>query len=240
MVRQKLNKEALRRKSRTEIITPCAGLLVLVFVVIEALCKAAAGPRPSLNSDAMLVTYMSTSASWILGSVLADTFVLVSMTMFLVGLLVLAYRKVNYITTAMVAGALFGIIYVAITLFGDSFDAGTALDATQSVGNANVIRTLIESHIIVFGSVGGIILACVSTAFGILIFTSRILPRWIAVVGFAVATLNIIAVPALFNIYGTWNNQIALLALVSCVVWVVLSSIALAFKKQTREVTNIL
>ena len=170
--------------SRSEIVTSLSGLSVLVFVVIEALCKAAAGPRPSLNDSSILVSYMSWSASSILGSVIADTFVLASMTVFLAGILNLAYRKLGRITMAMVVGALFAVIYVTITLFGDSFDAGTALDAIQSVGDANVIRTLIEAHIIVFGPLGGIILAGVASAFGILIIESRLLPRWVAVTGF--------------------------------------------------------
>jgi hypothetical protein len=212
---------------RAEIVTFLSGISVLVFVVIEAICKAAAGPRPSLNNGSALVTYMSWSAPWILGSVIADTFVLASMIVFLAGILALAYKKLNRITMAMVTGALFTIIYATITFFGDSFDAGTALDATQSVGDANVIRTLIEAHIVVFGPVGGIVLAFVASAFGILIVESRLLPRWIAIVGFIVALLNIIAIPALFNVYGVWDNRIALLALVSCVAWVVASSIAL-------------
>lgn len=219
--------------SRSEIVTSLSGLSVLVFVVIEALCKAAAGPRPSLNDSSILVSYMSWSASSILGSVIADTFVLASMTVFLAGILNLAYRKLGRITMAMVVGALFAVIYVTITLFGDSFDAGTALDAIQSVGDANVIRTLIEAHIIVFGPLGGIILAGVASAFGILIIESRLLPRWVAVTGFVVALLNIVAIPALFDVYHAWNNQIALLALVSCVAWVVTSSVALILRKRS-------
>jgi hypothetical protein len=214
---------------RARVVTSSAAILVLIFVVLEAACKAAAGPRPSLDAGSQLVTYMSTSSSWILGSVIADTFVLASMTAFLAGILLLAYRKLGHITMAMVVGALFAIIYVTITVFGDSFDAGTALDATQSVGDPNVIRTLIEAHVVVFGPVGGVILAGVAAAFGVLIIESRILPRAVAIAGFVVAALNIIAIPALFNVYGAWNNQIALLALVSCVAWVVISGITLVF-----------
>jgi hypothetical protein len=231
MIKQKFKNATLSPRSRSEVITYCAGFSVFIFVIIEAVCKALAGPRPSL-SDSSIVTYMSTSSFWILGSVIADTFVLASMTVFLAGLLILVYEKLRRITIAMITGALFGIIYVTITLFGDSFDAGTALDATQSIGNANIIRTLIEAHVVVFGPVGGIILALVAYSFGILIFNSHILPRWIAVVGFIVSALNIVAIPALFNVYHNWNNQIALLALVSCVVWVVVSSIVLTFRKK--------
>jgi len=214
-----------------EIFTALSGLSVLVFVIIEAICKAVAGPRPSLNDSSALVTYMSNSASWILGSVIADTFVIASMTVFLAGLLFLAYQKLGRITTSMVTGALLAIIYATITLFGDSFDAGTALDAVQSVGDANIIRTLIEAHIVVFGPVGGIILAGVATAFGIIIIESKVLPRLVAIAAFIVTALNIIAVPAVFDVYHAWNNQIALIALVSCVVWVVLSSVTLLLRK---------
>lgn len=218
---------------RAEIVTSFAGLSVLIFVVIEAVCKAAAGPRPSLSEGSELVAYMSSSASWILGVVIADTFVLAAMTVFLAGLLVLAYRKLRRITMAMVAAAFFAVIYVTITLIGDSFDAGTVLNATQSVGDANVIRTLIEAHIVVFGPLGGIILAFLAGAFGILIIESRVLPRWIAIAAFAVTVINIIAIPAVFDVYRDWNNQIALLALVSCVAWVVISSVALVLRKHT-------
>lgn len=216
---------------RSEIVTSLSGISVLVFVVIEAMCKAAAGPRPSLNESSQLVTYMSNLASWILGSVIADTFVIASMVVFLAGLLFLAYQKLGHITMPMVAGALLAVIYATITLFGDSFDAGTALDAVQSVGDANIIRTLIEAHIVVFGPVGGIILAGVATAFGILIIESKVLPRLVAIAAFIVTALNIIAIPAVFDVYHAWNNQIALIALVSCVVWVVLSSVTLLLRK---------
>lgn len=220
---------------RVEIVTACAGLSVLIFVIIEAICKEAAGPRPSLSDGAALVSYMSTSASWILGVVIADTFVIAAMTVFLAGLLLLAYRRTKRITMAMVAAALFAIIYATITLFGDSFDAGTALNAVQSVGDANVIRTLIEAHIIVFGPVGGIVLAFLAGAFGIVIIESRLVARPVAVAAFVVAALNIIAIPAVFDVYREWNNQIALVALVSCVVWVVVTSVALVAPLVTKK-----
>jgi hypothetical protein len=219
-----------RSDYRAEIVTCFAGLSVLVFVVIEAIFKAAAGPRPSLDESSALVAYMSTSGSWILGVVIADTFVLAAMAVFLAGLIVLAYRKLRRITMAMVVAAFFAIIYVTITLFGDSFDAGTVINATQSVGDGQVIRMLTEAHTVVFGPIGGIVLAFLAGAFGVLIIESRLLPRWIAIAAFTVAIINIVAIPALFDVYRSWNNQIALLALVSCVVWVVLSSIALVAK----------
>lgn len=212
-----------------KISTIFAGFSVLVFVVIEAICKAIAGPRPSLNESAQLVTYMSTNSFWILSSVIADTFVLTAITVFVAGFLFLAYKKIGRMTMTMIAAALFVIIYATITLLGDGFDAGTALNATQSVGDATVIRTLIEAHILIFGPMGGIILAGLSTACGIVILESRIVSRWVALAGFVVAALNIIAIPAAFNGYGAWNNQVALAALVSCALWVITASIALLY-----------
>lgn len=218
-----------------KITTISAGFSVLTFVLIEAICKAIAGPRPSLNESTQLVTYMSTNSFWILSSVIADTFVLVAITVFVAGFLFLAYKKLGRITMAMIVAALFVIIYVTITLLGDGFDAGTALNATQSVGDATVIRTLIEAHILIFGPMGGIILAGLSTACGVVVLESRIVRRWVAFAGFVVAALNIIAIPAAFGGYGAWNNQVALIALVSCAVWVVISSVAFLVKGSPQK-----
>lgn len=212
---------------REVIVTSSAGFSVLAFVIIEAICKAIAGPRPSLDESTQLVLYMSTSSFWILSSVIADTFVLTAITVFVAGFLFLAYKKLGRITMAMVAAILFVIIYATITLLGDGFDAGTALNATQSAGDANVIRTLIEAHILIFGPMGGIILAGLSTACGVVVLESRVVHRWVAFAGFVVAALNVIAIPAAFGGYGVWNNQIALIALVSCAAWVIAASISL-------------
>lgn len=222
---------------RAKIVTIYAGLAMLLFVIIEAICKAIAGPRPSLDESAQLVAYMSTAASWILGSVIADTFVLTAMVVFIAGFLYLAYAKLQRVTMAMFVTALFVIIYATITLLGDGMDAGTALNAIQSTGDATVIRTLIEAHIIVFGPLGGIILSALAAASGIVVLESRVAARWVAMTGFIVAALNIIAIPAVFDAYGAWNNQIALLALVSCVAWVFAVSVAFfvsIVRKQTQ------
>lgn len=220
---------SIRRRFSSTTVTALAGMFVVLFVVIEAICKAYAGPRPPLLQGPQLVGYMASSAGWILASVIADTFVLVCMAVFLAGLLMLAYRRTRRVSLPMVCAAFFTIIYVTVTLIGDSFDAGTALDATQSVGNADIIRGLIEAHIVAFGPIGGIVLAFLAASFATLLIRSHLLPWWTAAAGFIVAVLNIIAIPALFDAYHSWNNQVALVALVSCVVWVGVVSAVMAF-----------
>jgi hypothetical protein len=76
---------------------------------------------------------------------------------------------------------------------------GTALDTVGAPADPSVLRALTEGHMVMFGSIGCVLLALVAAASGYVTFASGALPNWTGWVAYAVALLNLIAVPTMFG-----------------------------------------
>jgi hypothetical protein len=92
-----------------------------------------------------------------------------------------------------------GLVFVGVTLVGDAMEGGAVLDAASGHPDASVLRALTEGHMLMFGSIGCVLLALVSAASGYVTLVSGALPRWTGIVAYVVAILNVIAVPTMFG-----------------------------------------
>jgi hypothetical protein len=98
-----------------------------------------------------------------------------------------------------------GLLFVGVTLVGDAMEGGAALDAASGHPDPSVLRALTEGHMLMFGSIGCVLLALVSAASGYVTLASGALPRWTGIVAYVVAVLNVIAVPTMFG--GTSDSS---------------------------------
>ena len=203
-----------------------SALAVAVFLVVEAVTKLTMGERPELDESTALVEYIRSTATQTFVVILADTFVMAFLIVFLACFrhLVIASRPDLEWVTQVTFGA--GLVFIAVTLVGDSMDGGAALDVIGLRPDPSVIRALIVGHSIMFGSTGAVLLALVCATAAYLTFASGALRRWTGVLAATTAVSNLaLAVlgfggtsPSNFFAVGGIGN--ALLGIFPWLIWV--------------------
>lgn len=209
-------------------LTGFAAIAVAILTLAEFLLKLPMETRPSLGSNEELVSFITTHASTTLTVVIVDTLLMSCLIIFFAGfrqLIIKARRDLAWITD-LAFGA--GLVFVTVTLIGDAMDGGAALDTVNSyLPDATVIRTLTEGHMLMFGSIGCILIALVSATFAYTTFASRAVPRWTGWIGYAVALMNLLAIPTVFgdtdpkNFFSAGGMAVTLLATFPFLLWVI-------------------
>lgn len=209
-------------------LTGFAAIAVAILTLAEFLLKVSTGTRPSLGNNEELVTFITTHASTTLTVVIIDTLLMCCLIIFFAGfrqLIIRARRDLAWITD-LAFGA--GLVFVTVTLIGDAMDGGAALDTVNSyIPDAIVIRTLTEGHMLMFGSVGCILIALVSATFAYTTFASGAVPKWTGWIGYAVALMNLLAIPTVFgntdptNFVSAGGMAVTLLATFPFLLWVI-------------------
>jgi hypothetical protein len=203
-----------------------SALTVAAFLILEAVTKLTIGARPPLDESDALVEYVSASSAQIITVILADTFLMGALIVFLGSfrhLVGAANPELDWIGSVMYGA---GLVFVSVTLVGDALDGGTALDVWDLKPDPSSIRALIEGHTLMFGSIGSVLLALVSATAAYLTFASGVVPRWTGVFAGITAVSNLIWAPVAFGgtapgsflAAGGWGN--ALLAIFPWLVWV--------------------
>lgn len=209
-----------------------AAIVVAGFLVTEAVAKLTVGARPALDESDALVAFIERSSAAIIVVILADTFLMAALVVFLGAfrqLVVAARPHLSWIADVMFGG---GLVFITVTLVGDALDGGTALDTWNVRADPSAIRALIEGHTLMFGSIGSVVLALVSAAAAYLTFASGVVPRWTGVFAGITAASNLVWAPVAFGgtepgsflAAGGWGN--ALLATFPWLVWVLCVGIA--------------
>ena len=206
--------------------TGISAFAVAVFLAIESITKLTAGERPELDNSEALVAYTQATTTQTIIVILADTFLMAFLIVFLAcfrQLVTKARHDLEWIAD-LTFGA--GLVFIAVTLVGDAMDGGAALDVIGLEPDASAIRALTEGHSIMFGSTGAVLLALVSATSAYLTFASGVVPRWTGVLAAATAISNLAWAIVGFN--GTSPNSFfsvggfgnALLAIFPWLVWV--------------------
>lgn len=209
-------------------LTSYAAGAVAILTLSEFFVKITEGTRPALTNTEALISFISSNSTQTLVVIIIDTLLMACLIIFFAGfrqLIIKARHDLNWITD-LAFGA--GLVFVATTLVGDAMDAGAALDAAGSyAADASVIRGLTEGHMLLFGSIGCVLIALITSTFAYTTFASRAIPRWTAWVGYGVAVTSLLAVPTVFG--GTSASAftsaagvgVTLLATFPFLVWVV-------------------
>jgi hypothetical protein len=221
------NDTLLKRRPDVRLFTGVAASAVALLTLAEFFVKLSVGTRPDLDNSSALIAFIQHTTTQTLVVVLLDTVLMTALIIFFASFRQLIVRKRPAITwiTDLAFGA--GLVFVAVTLVGDSMDAGTALDAMNAHGDASVLRALTEGHMLIFGPIGCILTALVTAIFGYTTYVTKVVPLWTARLAYIVALLNIAVVPAIFG--GTDPNSflsaggtgVALLATFPFLLWVV-------------------
>jgi hypothetical protein len=187
------------------IVTGGAGLAVAVLLLIEFGVRISLGARPSLDDGPALAAFANSTSTQTLVITLVDTLMMACLIVFLAAfrqLITLAEGDLEWLT-ALIMGA--GMVFIGITLVGDSLEAGGALGTVGNSVDSTTIRTLTEGYLLLFGPVSYILIALVASVSGYVILASKAFPAWTGWISFVVAALNIVAVPTAFG--GTDNTK---------------------------------
>jgi len=207
--------------------TGVSAFAVAVALVVEVTAKLTMGVRPELDQDAALVDYVEDARAAIITVILADTVLMASLIVFLGcfrQLVTVSHPNVRWVAD-VAHGA--GLVFIAVTLVGDALDGGTALDVSGLEPDPSAIRAMIEGHVLMFGSIGSVLLALVSGTSAYLIFLTAVVPRWTGVLAAIAAVSNLVWAPTAFGgtsptnfaAAGGWGN--AVMAVFPWLVWVI-------------------
>jgi hypothetical protein len=185
--------------------TGFAAAAVAATLLAEFIVRATIGPRPPLADATALAEFLDRTSNETLMIIMIDTVLMAFVIVFLAG-----FRQIITSSEAdleWVADLAFGagLLFVGVTLVGDAMEGGAALDAASGHPDPSVLRALTEGHMLMFGSIGCVLLALVSAASGYVTLASGALPRWTGIVAYVVAILNVIAVPTMFG--GTSDSS---------------------------------
>jgi hypothetical protein len=171
--------------------TGLSALAVAAFLAVEGIAKLTTGTRPELDADDALISYTEATSVQTIVVILADTFLMAFLIVFLScfrQLVTKARHDLQWIAD-ITFGA--GLVFIAVTLVGDSMDGGAALAVIGLVPDPSVIRALTLGHSIMFGSTGAVLLSLVSATAAYLTFASGVLPRWTGFLAAATALSNL-------------------------------------------------
>lgn len=170
-----------------------------LLLLAEFVVRQSAGTRPPLDESEALVDFMATNSTKTLIMIMIDTILMGALIVFLAGFrqLISKVRPDLEWITDLAFGA--GLVFVGVTLVGDSLEAGAALEAVNPHADPSALRSLTEGHMLMFGSISCVLLALVSAASGYVTLASRALPVWTGRVAYVVAVLNVLAVPTMFG-----------------------------------------
>jgi hypothetical protein len=91
-----------------------------------------------------------------------------------------------------------GLVYITLTFVADSLQAATVVDARTIPGNGVIIRAMLESSFLMYGSVALFLMALLMALAGYVGVASRALPAWTAWVGYLCALGCLAFVPSMF------------------------------------------
>jgi len=120
-----------------------------------------------------------------------------------------------------------GLALSTVTLVAASLEGGSALDTIDGKADPIVVRALTEGTILIYLSIGCILIALFSAAAGYATLGTGMLPKWTAWVAYAAAILNLVAVPLGFSTTAVAILAVAIIADFPVQIWVLIASIIL-------------
>lgn len=188
------------------------------------------GPTPPFQDAARYTDYWTGNSGFVLTRVLLDILECACALVFAAGLRhLIRQARADYEWIATLAfGALLALS--TVTLVAASLEGGQALDTVDGLADPTAIRTLNEGTILIYQSIGCILIALFSAAAGYATLGTRLFPRWSGWMAYAAAILNLIAVPLGVSIANAAVLAVAVIADFPLQVWLLIVSIALLRK----------
>ncbi len=121
-----------------------------------------------------------------------------------------------------------------VTLVAASLEGGTALDTMGGKADPIVVRALTEGTILIYLSIGCLLIALFSAAAAYATLGTGILPKWTAWIAYATAILNLVAVPLGFSTAAAAIIAVVIIADFPLQIWVLIVSILMMRSPETR------
>jgi hypothetical protein len=219
--------------------TGISGLaIVMLDLAMFALYTVLVGPGPDYGDTTRYVEYWSRIQDIVLTRVFLDILLCACLLIFATGFRQLVRQaRPEYEWVGSLAFAA-GVTLAAITLVAASFEGGQALDTVGGNANPTIIRAFGEGYLLLYGSIGCMLLALFSAAAGYATELTGLLPRWTAWVAYATAVLNLGAVPLGFSLAPAAILTWAVIASFAFPFWVAIASIYLIVRRQVVAPTR--
>ena len=185
--------------------TGIAGFTVGSLIVLEFGVRMFMGERPNLDDAEALGHFVQSTNFLALLVIMIDLFVMTALIVLFAGFRQLITQTRPDLQWIANIGYAAGIIFVAITLVGDSMNGGAALDTIGMAPEPISIRAITAGYTLMFGATGCALSALMAGAFGYVTVLSRALPLWTGWIGIGVAAFNLLAIPTMFNGTSTAN-----------------------------------
>jgi len=175
-----------------------SALAAQVVFFIEFPFYLVRGAFPGVTELTKLSEYTARNATNIMTCVFLDLVILTFVMIFSVGLRHLIRRsnpQYEWLGTLF-----FGVtlVYTTITLVADSLQGATAVDAWTVPAVGSIIRTMMESMYLMYGSVALYLMALMMATAGYAAAASGALPKWSRWVAYACALACLAFVPSMF------------------------------------------
>jgi hypothetical protein len=193
------------------------------------------GPAPLFQDTAGYIAYWNSINGLVMLRVLLDIIECACLLVFAAGLRHLirqARSDYEWIGTLAFGAAL---ALGTVTLVAASLEGGAALDATSGPADPSAIRALSEGYILIYQSIGCILIALFSAAAGYATMGIGVLPRWTGWLAYAAAILNLVAVPIGLSIAPIAVLTVAVIADFPLQIWFLIVSIVLIRKPEIMQ-----
>jgi hypothetical protein len=197
------------------------GLLSIVLMLAELPLYVLRGPMPS-RETASLIGYATHNAWNMLAAVLMDVVICALLLIFLDGFrrLIGNTQPDSMWIATQVFGA--GVVYSAVTLFGDALQAASAMNALSAKPDPSFLRVFLQGRYPFFGTVGLLFCALLLAAGSHIAQASRAFPRATIWIGYTGACLCLALVPFVMA-----NGPQQFLAIANSAPWDALAAIAI-------------
>jgi len=183
------------------------------------------GQAPLFQDTSRYITYWTSINGLILTRVLLDIFECACLLVFAAGLRHLirqARSDYEWIGTLAFGAAL---ALSTVTLVAASLEGGQALDTVNGLADPSAIRALGDGYLLIYQSIGCILIALFSAAAGYATMGTGVLPRWTGWLAYAAAILNLVAVPIGLSIAPIAVLTVAVIADFPLQIWFLIVSI---------------
>ncbi len=190
------------------------------------------GPAPQFQDTARFIDYWTSNSGLVLTRVFLDIILCACLLVFAAGFRhLIRQARSDYEWVGTLAFGAF-LALSTVTLVAASLEGGQALDTAGGLADPTAIRALGEGSILIYQSIGCILLALFSATVGYATLGTRMLPKWTDWVAYAAAVLNLVAVPIGLSIAMAAILTVAVIADFPLQIWLLIVSILMIRKRE--------
>ncbi len=192
---------------------------------------------PPFQDTASYIAYWTSHSGIVLTRVLLDIFLCACLLVFAAGLrhLIRQARSEYEWVGTLAFGAFLALS--TVTLVAASLEGGQVLDTVGGQASPAAIKALGDGYLLIYQSIGCILIALFSAAAGYATLGTGMLPKWTGWLAYVAAVLNLVAVPLGLSIAPAAVLAVAIIADFPLQIWLLIISIVLMRKREIASRT---